>query len=482
MVKWTVACSFASFATSVSLASFGALLLVSLPAACSGTNGSGGDSSGGTGGGGNSNAGSSSSSGSSGDDGTASGANGSSGTATSSGTGGSSGASDDSGVVTSADGSTVSTSPDGAAIAAPPVVAGCGSTKLYQVDDSNTGARGPWPVGVQTGKVSISGGTITAEIWYPARLGSDSGQTATTYNILDYVPAAEAAKVPASANKLVSCNCYRNLPLDTAHGPYPAVIFIHGTGSFRVASLSTMTQWASRGFVVVAADHPGLFLSDVVSGGDCPNTGLGQNVSRDVTAEIAALTNATGDFAFLGTTVDMSRIGISGHSQGASSAASLSTMPNVEVDMPLADLGGQVVTSTSSLKSVLVGGGLSDSVVAYSSDQSCYTSSQASIKRLFGITGGDHLDVTDLCDTTNSAGQTAIQIANQYQVCAGVGLTLLSSLAKCGMVMPVTAGPGIVSYATTAALEETLHCQDRTAAFANLKTQWPEVGDYQHTP
>jgi predicted dienelactone hydrolase len=454
------------------------LLLVALAAACAnGAASDDGRDAGGSGtGSGVASSGSSGSSGSA-DDGDAS-SSGASGGGGASGVGlaapGGSDGGADTGPTGSPDGSTTS--------AAPPDVAGCGTTKLYQVDATDTGAPGPWPVGVQTAKVSVSGGAITAEIWYPAPLGSDAGKTAATYNVLDYVPSSEAAKVPASANKLVPCSCYRGLPIDATHGPYPAVIFIHGTGSFRVASLSTMTQWASRGFVVIAADHPGLFLSDVVSGGDCPNSGLGQNVSRDVAAEIAALTSATGNFAFLGASVDLSRLGISGHSQGASSAASLGNTANVQIDMPLADLGGQVVETTSALKSVLVAGGLNDSVVAYSSDQSCFSNSQASVKRLVGITAGDHLDVTDLCDTTNAAGQTAIEVANQYQICAGIGLTLLNSLAKCGMVSPVTAGPGIINYATTAALEETLHCQDRSAAFANLQTKWPEVGDYQHTP
>lgn len=378
-------------------------------------------------------------------------------------------------------GTGVTIAPDGAVVG-PPVVAGCGSTKLYAVPDDPS-AAGPWPVGVKTAQVTVATGkTIPVEVWYPASLGSDSGKTAASYNLLSYFPPAEANKVPASANKLQVCDCFRDLPIDASHGPYPAVIFIHGTGSFRTASLSTMTTWASRGFIAVAADHPGLFLGDFLAGGDCPSTGIGQNLGRDVDAEIAALTNKTGDMAFLGASVDMSRIGMSGHSQGASNAASFGNKPNVQVDMPLADLGGTVVASTSILKSVLLMGGMSDSVVTYSNDTSAYTSSSAPVKRIVGITNGDHLDVTDLCAQTNSAGQTGIQVADQYGVCSGVALTLLNGLAKCGTVSPPQAGPDIVNYVTTAVLEESLHCSNRDAAFANLKTKHPQVGDYEHTP
>jgi hypothetical protein len=73
-------------------------------------------------------------------------------------------------------------------------------------------------------------------------------------------------------------------------------------------------------------------------------------------------------------------------------------------------------------------------------------------------------------------------VADQYGVCSGISLTLLNGLAKCGTVMPPQAGPDIVNYVTTAALEETLHCENRDAAFAGLKSKYSQVGDYQHTP
>ena len=300
--------------------------------------------------------------------------------------------------------------------------------------------------------------------------------------------------IPDSANKLAVCNCYRDLPIDTSHGPYPAVIFVHGTGSFRVASLSTMTAWASRGFIAVAADHPGLYLTDFLASGNCQGDGSGGTEAAgtldesNIDSEVTALTNKTGDFAFLGSSVDMSRIGVSGHSQGAEGAANASSrpgVPNVQIDMPLADFGG-TVPSGSSLKSALFMGGVNDSVVAFSDDVAAYTSTTAKIKRVIGIAMGDHLDVTDLCYQTNSMGKTAIQVADQYNVCGtgapSAALSLLNGLAKCGTVMPPIAGPEIVNYATTAALEETLHCINRDAAFSALETTYPQATMFQHTP
>jgi predicted dienelactone hydrolase len=368
---------------------------------------------------------------------------------------------------------------------APAETTGCGDAGFFQVPD-DTASPGPWPVGVQTVMLTMTGGSRPVEVWYPAELGSQAGAAAATYDVEDLLPEGQATKIPASANKIVQCDCYKGLPIDATHGPYPVVIFLHGTGSFRFASASIMTQWASRGFIVLAADHAGLFLTDFLvtaSLGSCTGgTGVGygsQNLSADVDAMIAALTTNDAAFAFLGSRADMSRIGIGGHSQGAQNAAQFSAKPNVQVDMPLADLGGTVPTQTPALHSVLVAAGMSDSVVAFSDDMSAYAGSTPPVKRLVGITGGDHLDVTDLCWETNSAGETAIQVANKYGVC---GTSILAALAKCGSLKPPRVGPEIVSYVTTAALEETLHCQNRDAAFSALQSKYSQVGTFDHTP
>jgi predicted dienelactone hydrolase len=148
--------------------------------------------------------------------------------------------------------------------------------------------------------------------------------------------------------------------------------------------------------------------------------------------------------------------------------------------MPFADLGGTAAAG-SALKAVLLAGGASDSVVPYSSDQGAYTSSVAAQKYLVGITAGNHLDVTDLCWQTNSSGQTAIAVANKYLTCSAT-LPILDALAQCGTMPDPTKGPAIVNYTSTAVLEQTLNCVDRTAAFNNLKTEFPQVSDFEHTP
>jgi fermentation-respiration switch protein FrsA (DUF1100 family) len=277
--------------------------------------------------------------------------------------------------------------------------------------------------------------------------------------------------------------CYPNLPIDATHGPYPAVVFIHGTGSIRIGSGSEAVQWASRGFIVVAADHPGLDMEDSlaeagelgsIANGPCPGSGIAQDVSRDVDAEISALTTPSADLGFLAGAIDMTRIAISGHSQGAGDAASFSGKPNVEVDMPLAT--PSAVSPSSTLKSVLILAGQSDKVIPFMDDVTSYGSSPAP-KRLVGIPNDGHLVPTDLCYLTNTQGQNIEQIGEQYDVC-GVALVGKLLFDCSSSYLGEATGNAIVNYATTAALEETLHCVDRTTAWSNFVSHFaaPDAG------
>jgi predicted dienelactone hydrolase len=360
----------------------------------------------------------------------------------------------------------------------PAVVAGCGGAMIYKAPDDEA-AAGPWPVGVRTVQVTSGGAATPVEVWYPAVRGSQASKTKEAYDVSKWLW-SDATKIPPAQNKLAECDCYRDLPIDTNHGPYPGVVFIHGTGSFRVASASMMTHWASRGFVVVAADHWGLYLSDFIA---CPGApkGPAQDLNRDVDAILAAMTSKAGGFSFLGTSLDATRLAISGHSQGGGAASSMGNKANVQVVLPLSELGTAGVVTSATTKSAMFVCGKADSVTQFSSTQAGYAATTLPKKRMVGITAADHLDVTDLCVEKNSQGKYAIQVAQDNAVCGPV-LALLAGLAHCGTMPDPTKGPAITNYVTGAALEETLLCQDRTAAFATLKTKFPEVSDFEQSP
>lgn len=354
-------------------------------------------------------------------------------------------------------------------------VMGCGTTKLLE-NPADTAELGPWPIGTRTIEIPVGGVMMKTEVWYPGKPGSEAGKPEVTYDLRDYL-GSNRTKVPDSVNKNATCKrCFRDIPIDDAHGPYPAVIFVHGLFSIRIANTLANTLWASRGFIVLAADHPGLYLSD---GAACPGAMNGAlNIERDVRAEIAGLTSGTGLFEFIGKNVDVTRIGLSGHSTGAGGVAGFANLPGVQIILPLAPLTPPSPNGAG-LKSVLFMTGLSDSVTPFSGSESAYTGSNPPIKRLIGITGGNHMNVTDLCWQKNDMGKNSLEVGLEYNACSG--LALVVALFQCGTVDGPKATES-VGYATAAALEETLHCQDRKAAFDNLKTKYPIIGRFDHKP
>ncbi|MEY4582209.1 MAG: hypothetical protein RL701_6912 [Pseudomonadota bacterium] len=349
---------------------------------------------------------------------------------------------------------------------------------------------------------TVTLGRLKVELFFPAEPGSTAGKPEATYNLKDWLPAEERAKVPDDHSPQVGPiggHLFRDVPLDGAHGPYPVVIFMHGTASMRIANASANVHWASRGFVVVAADYPGLTFDDQLKLG-CGVAHQEQDTDADMKTQLDALNAATGELAFLAGHIDMKRLGLSGHSQGACMSAINAKLPNVQIIVPLT--GSTQASSSPDLKSIMWIAGMKDVVIGYDglalgnlvclpnpgpavSNVQGYNESpgQPNVKkRLVGIKDAGHLSVTDLCQT-NMQGKNAIQEAVDDMVCGvnGAAIIGLPALNDCG-TLDWKKGVIAVNYASTIALEETLHCQDRTQQFANMLTAIPEFGDYRHAP
>ena len=328
---------------------------------------------------------------------------------------------------------------------------------------------GPWPVGVQT--VDIGG--LTVEVWYPATPGSEAGASTVEYDIREQLPPEEAMKIADEDNPLQSCDCYRDLPVDADNGPYPAVFFIHGTASFRTQSVEQMTHWASRGFVVLSADHPGLKLGDLL-GMLCGGPSISQDLQADVQAMMAAARGETPGLEFVTDRIDTARFAVTGHSAGGSATAEFGD--DAQVLMPLA-AGG--VMAGSAVASTLVMGALQDSVVPYSSQTDGYEMSP-SPKRLVGIGNQGHLAFSELCNLRNPAGEDLLTVAVNAGVC---GANFAEFLFQCSDdFLEPEATRAIVNYATAATLEETLHCSPIGSAFASIVAEHPGVLELRTDP
>ncbi|HVW23732.1 MAG TPA: hypothetical protein VHC69_00080 [Polyangiaceae bacterium] len=388
---------------------------------------------------------------------------------------------------------------------------GCQGQNLAVVPD-DTSARGPWVVGVQTVHVPRSSAhaneNLTIEITYPAAPGSEAGKPEATYDVRDWLPKnptqpsnyTPIADSESPAVTPIGGNLFRGLPIDATHGPYPVIIFMHGTASFRIASGTIQTLWASRGFVVVAADYPGLMLADQLcsAGCGCQPSGAADYPS-DFQQQMSALMSPSGELAFLAGHLDMGHVGYAGHSVGGCTVAAQAASVGAQVVIPLSSAAP--ITAGGMIKSAMFISGMSDTVFNYASGSGlgnivcpgatgavtdAYNSTMLSggEKRLVGVTNGGHLTPTDLCQK-NSDGNNAIQVLHNHHWCGvdSVAVVGLPTLFDCGANnFDWTVGVKDVGYATTAAFEEVLTCHpERATTITNMMTAQPTIGDFKES-
>ncbi len=345
-------------------------------------------------------------------------------------------------------------------------VDGCDASR-FSPRPLDPGQRGPWEVGARNLEI----GDLTVEVLYPAAPGSLADQPPLQIDLRDALPESQRSLISDDKKPKVECDCYRNLPLDQGAGPYPLILFVHGTASWRTQSLSLMSHWASRGFIVAAADHPGLWLADLLAGICGEPVGARQDMVRDLRVLHDAFTGAQGELSFVSGSVDLDRIGIAGHSAGASAAAAAATLAGVQTVISLA--GNRSIQSTARLSSALFLGGMEDQVIPFSQTQRAYENSDFK-RRLVGIEGGGHLIFSDICELTNGDGQNLVEIATEAGVC---GTQFAAQLFDCASsTVPPETAKSLVNATTTFVLERDLQCVTSAADFEEFSSEgWVEV-------
>ncbi len=327
----------------------------------------------------------------------------------------------------------------------------------------NPAAKGPWEVGART--VTIAG--LKVEVWYPAEPGSHDNLEKHQYDIREHLPDDLFLKVIDPV--IQDCDCYRDLPADTDHGPYPVIIMVHGYGGFRTASAALCTHWASRGFIVFSADNPGITLKDLL--GNMFGVFFA-NQSGDTKKIIRNINWMPDSLDFLKNAIDTSRIGLAGHSAGGAAIRSLGDVPGVRVIIPMASGG---VDDGAYLLSSLVMGAENDGVWAYASQLESYTdSSPENFKRFVGIANAGHLAFTDICAIERDKGGL-LGIVDYYGLDFNENLVRLGTDGcEEGRLSPED-GWEIINYASTAVFEETLQCSDNSTEIIQLiESVYPE--------
>lgn len=239
---------------------------------------------------------------------------------------------------------------------------------------------GPALVGVRefSIKTSLASRPLPATLWYPA-LSSKDGKKGNTIIMNN--------AVFGGTNRVITGNALQDAAPDAAAGPFPLVVFSHGSPGTRADAVPSMEHWASHGFAVLALDHgkiDRLRLSDL----------------RDALDFAEQLTRGPGPLASL---IDTQRTAMAGFSLGGLSAlylggahlAGLSDEPRdprLKALVLLAPVNDFVKTSTLDLGSVdlptLVAVGSKD--VLYSEAEQIYQGLPATRKSMLTLVGSTH--------------------------------------------------------------------------------------------
>ena len=167
--------------------------------------------------------------------------------------------------------------------------------------------RGPFAVGVTT--VEVEPGR-DMEIWYPASPASAVGLAPEVYHIRDFLSPELSALLAPNVNPPFVTGAVRALPVSTA-GPFPLVLFSHGTMSYRSQSSTLTSHLASWGFVVMSPDYFERGLQSLL--GTAPAPAKSNAAITDLAMTAIEAANASGPLAGA---IDTSRLFPIGHSAG----------------------------------------------------------------------------------------------------------------------------------------------------------------------
>jgi predicted dienelactone hydrolase len=202
-------------------------------------------------------------------------------------------------------------------------------------------ARGPLPVGVRTIELTDSsrGRTLPLEVWYPAgeaHAGADLAEdTKDRYRILPIAPEVTQDAVRDAAAR---------------PGRHPLIVFSHGWGGHRRQTTHFCTHLASHGYVVVAPDHVGNTMLDVMqfastlqSGVAPPDpTGMAHGLMEDRRRDVPFLLDSLLEAVELAASIDAERVGAAGHSFGGwTTLSAVANDPRIRAALPLAPAGGK---------------------------------------------------------------------------------------------------------------------------------------------
>jgi pimeloyl-ACP methyl ester carboxylesterase len=164
--------------------------------------------------------------------------------------------------------------------------------------------------------------SVVVWVWYPAEASDAPASDYMPNGLGDLIE--QAVGLPA---RLVQVPAQDDAPLAETDGTLPVLVFSHGSGSLTAVYTAMLTEIASHGYVVVAIQHPYNAMMTTFADGRAiptsPDAGKDsvQYWSEDTAFVVDELEHLAAGSGKFGGRLDLTRLGVFGHSFGGAAAA-----------------------------------------------------------------------------------------------------------------------------------------------------------------
>jgi predicted dienelactone hydrolase len=303
------------------------------------------------------------------------------------------------------------------------LLAACGSSLPFEPAGPEAApdpaSPGPYPVGVRTLWLTDpdredpyggdGGRRFRVEVWYPA-VAEAARAPRDVVDLFAEAPPEVQTLLEGTEVPTISQDAARDAEPYLDDAPYPVILFSHGNGGIRTQSVSYTVHLASHGYLVLAPDHVGNLLYDMLDTSDVQSSAMDSIFERPEDLRLILDRLADGSFdpsGVLAPLADLSRVGVTGHSLGG-----LTSLYVSQPDQDAYDARYRVavpITPATSVLDLLAApvegvtipllyvGATADATLSYEKETLAAYDLATQDKAVAGVVGAGHFSFTEVC-------------------------------------------------------------------------------------